>query len=96
MTSILNSIRRALADYSLRKFIRYAVVPSHWTQLFELRERAQLQSPRFLSRHSTWLKIEATSSQPSSSPPVVEGSNQARATRWSGLRFAAAGQIRRS
>lgn len=66
MTSILNSMRRALADYSLRKFVLYAVVPSHWTQLFALRDRSQLQVLDFSRQISTWLKIEATSSsQPS-------------------------------
>lgn len=60
--SILNSTRRALADYSLRKFIVYAALPWHWAQLFKLRNRARLQVLDFSRRISTWQAIGATAS----------------------------------
>jgi hypothetical protein len=58
----LNSIRRALADYSLRKFILYAAVPSHWPGLLEARQKARAQVLDFSHQVADWLKLDATAS----------------------------------
>ena len=36
---IVGKIRKTLADYSLRRFLRYAVQPWHWPLLAEMRRR---------------------------------------------------------
>ena len=59
----MNSIRRALADYSLRKFILYAAIPSHWPQLLQLRQRAGSQVRDFSRQVSIWLKVDASAAQ---------------------------------
>ena len=60
MVSRLNSLRRALADYSLRKFILFAVNPAHWRQLLEERRRARAQVEEFSRQVSNWQEILAS------------------------------------
>ena len=62
MIAVLNSIRRALADYSLRKFALYAAVPTHWPGLLETRRIARAEVLEFSGRVSEWVKIDATAS----------------------------------
>lgn len=50
----INSIKRSLADYSLRKFLFYAASPFNWAGLLTLKLRKKAETRKFFDHVSQW------------------------------------------
>lgn len=62
LLSRINSIKRILADYSLRKFLFYAASPLNWANLLTLKRQVKEEKRRFSKHVSQWQGASVTRS----------------------------------